>query len=1065
MKLKRVRSDPLQELEKSLVSSESDFITALARLQITDDNAGELAGHLLSSGDPLLALVISGAENVAPLQRWLRDALPTSLEQMQNSQGPPFLHQLSAALLSVSPALDREVGTRVMKAHHFLQQVPSAWGVLLSLQLNDAHQSISRAKTVGEEVVDEWGDLGVLAKRPKQKKRRMAARQPITIVDVKLLSTMGLEVPNSPLEVSGAARCLIDGLHDIAELYFSVIRGTDIKRALSHRIFSRTVVVHTTAVPESAAVAAPLSPQQEEVTHGIPMKAALYLDGVDGFGEWRVQISSKAEKHLRSAKRADSKLFNIIMKKIKELSQGHFSDDNQKRLNGPKHGVPVYEAKMTRDTRLVYQVDCVSDYSGNHEVQVIRIFGVYTHAKLDSRFWDSMGHQLSRKGPEYTKRCIYRKKPFIKQDKVFAPVTFPPRPENAATPTESLALPPQDLEQIHSLLVLEKYISLSQELLNSILLDTDATLPFDLTPQEKQIVEHSASCYVLGRSGTGKTTTMLFKMLGIQRAYEIQQNKHSNDAHHKPRQIFVTQSRVLASKVEEYFSRLLFSLSSVSEGAPKQPCATDDVVQLVDEDEEDDRRSDLPSKFALLTHAHFPLFVTFEKLCQLLEGDYGTIAPHKTMVTYESFESSYWTHFPQTLTKGLDPSLVYSEFMGVIKGNEESLHSDTGHMSEKEYGALSHRTQSTFSGLRKMIYTLFTAYQKEKRSRGEYDAADRTHFLLRAIKSQGAPNRLIDFLYVDEVQDNLLIDAFLLRSLCSNPNGLFWAGDTAQTISVGSSFRFNDLKAFLFHVEQRHVEVPAPTTFQLIINYRSHAGIVNAAHSVISLITDFWPYSIDQLARETGVVDGLKPVFFRGYESDSVRYEQFLFGESGSPIEFGAQQVILVRNENARNKLREQVGQIGLIFTLYESKGLEFNDVLLYNFFEDSSADLSSWRVVLNGLSDRHRQLMEAAPTFDSIRHAKICTELKFLYVAITRARQNMWIVDRSQKAEPMRLLWTSKDQVHNCTPGTDVPHLAVSSTPDEWADQGHTLFRNKRYFQAMHCYERAFLSKEAQIS
>lgn len=131
--------------------------------------------------------------------------------------------------------------------------------------------------------------------------------------------------------------------------------------------------------------------------------------------------------------------------------------------------------------------------------------------------------------------------------------------------------------------------------------------------------------------------------------------------------------------------------------------------------------------------------------------------------------------------------------------------------------------------------------------------------------------------------------------------------------------------------EQRHVEVPAPTTFQLIINYRSHAGIVNAAHSVISLITDFWPYSIDQLARETGVVDGLKPVFFRGYESDSVRYEQFLFGEryvfavillkktpahmnhSGSPIEFGAQQVILVRNENARNKLREQVGQIGLI--------------------------------------------------------------------------------------------------------------------------------------------------------
>jgi len=72
--------------------------------------------------------------------------------------------------------------------------------------------------------------------------------------------------------------------------------------------------------------------------------------------------------------------------------------------------------------------------------------------------------------------------------------------------------------------------------------------------------------------------------------------------------------------------------------------------------------------------------------------------------------------------------------------------------------------------------------------------------------------------YVDEVQDNLLIDtlrkAFLdipvllmiislsvLRSLCRRADGLFWAGDTAQTISVGSSFRFDDLKAFIFRVE------------------------------------------------------------------------------------------------------------------------------------------------------------------------------------------------------------------------------------------------------------------------
>src|SRR6266581_633485 len=41
----------------------------------------------------------------------------------------------------------------------------------------------------------------------------------------------------------------------------------------------------------------------------------------------------------------------------------------------------------------------------------------------------------------------------------------------------------------------------------------------------------------------------------------------------------------------------------------------------------------------------------------------------------------------------------------------------------------------------------------------------------------------------------------VLRAICCNPDGQFWAGDTAQTISVGSSFRFDDLKAFLHRDE------------------------------------------------------------------------------------------------------------------------------------------------------------------------------------------------------------------------------------------------------------------------
>src|SRR6266849_444470 len=80
--------------------------------------------------------------------------------------------------------------------------------------------------------------------------------------------------------------------------------------------------------------------------------------------------------------------------------------------------------------------------------------------------------------------------------------------------------------------------------------------------------------------------------------------------------------------------------------------------------------------------------------------------------------------------------------------------------------------------------------------------------------------------------------------------------------------------------------------------------------------------------------------------------------------------------------------------TLYESKGLEFNDVgylsstllcprvntfiqvLLYDFFEDSSVDVAQWRVVLNAISRAQRERIPA-PNFDENRHAGVCAEVR----------------------------------------------------------------------------------------
>ena len=54
-----------------------------------------------------------------------------------------------------------------------------------------------------------------------------------------------------------------------------------------------------------------------------------------------------------------------------------------------------------------------------------------------------------------------------------------------------------------------------------------------------------------------------------------------------------------------------------------------------------------------------------------------------------------------------------------------------------------------------------------------------------------------------------------------------------------------------------------------------------------------------------------------------------------SAIEFGAHQVILVQSKEAKEKL-PAILQGAIVLTIFEAKGLEFDDVLLYNFFTDS---------------------------------------------------------------------------------------------------------------------------------
>ena len=105
-------------------------------------------------------------------------------------------------------------------------------------------------------------------------------------------------------------------------------------------------------------------------------------------------------------------------------------------------------------------------------------------------------------------------------------------------------------------------------------------------------------------------------MLWIERAYQLNSDCRAT----KPRQIFVTKSRVLAGKVEEYFSKLLDSLkmSSKSIQELKKIVARNGTEpeedNLIDFDEDEHWRADLPSKYSGLEDSNYPLFITFDRV-------------------------------------------------------------------------------------------------------------------------------------------------------------------------------------------------------------------------------------------------------------------------------------------------------------------------------------------------------------------------------------------------------------------------------------------------------------------
>ena len=337
-------------------------------------------------------------------------------------------------------------------------------------------------------------------------------------------------------------------------------------------------------------------------------------------------------------------------------------------------------------------------------------------------------------------------------------------------------------------------------------------------------------------------------------------------------------------------------------------------------------------------------------------------------VTYVVFVSELWPRMTKKVKVQYHPTLVWTEIRSFIKGSIEALHTEQGYLSLEEYSDLGRKRAPNFSADRELVYSLFVVYQNTKSSLRMFDEADVVYNVYTRLQKVQVPDWSVHRFYVDETQDFTQAELSLLIRCSRDPNGLFFTGDTAQSIMRGIAFRFNDLKSLFFYSQQSYqalgfqsgVRVPN-RLYQLTHNYRSHAGILRLASSVVDLLLHYFPESFDRLEKDQGLFEGPKPVLLESCSFGDLAMILRGNRRQSSRIEFGAHQVILVASEEARAQMPDELKQ-GLILTIYESKGLEFDDVLVYNFFKDSQVSYNEFNGRNLHLGDLYFRLSRNVP-------------------------------------------------------------------------------------------------------
>eukprot|EP00593_Proboscia_inermis_P002826 CAMPEP_0171297880 /NCGR_PEP_ID=MMETSP0816-20121228/6629_1 /TAXON_ID=420281 /ORGANISM="Proboscia inermis, Strain CCAP1064/1" /LENGTH=508 /DNA_ID=CAMNT_0011772491 /DNA_START=97 /DNA_END=1623 /DNA_ORIENTATION=- len=340
--------------------------------------------------------------------------------------------------------------------------------------------------------------------------------------------------------------------------------------------------------------------------------------------------------------------------------------------------------------------------------------------------------------------------------------------------------------------------------------------------------------------------------------------------------------------------------------------------------------------------------------------------------------------------------MVWTQIRSFIKGSYQAA-SQQSPLSYEQYADLPKARCRLDGDTRRLAYEVYLTYEEYLHDRGLWDDMDQIVHIVGLIQLQklevGGPTVWYDRVYVDEVQDITQAEIGLFFLLTGeNCDALYLAGDTAQAVSQGVEFRFEEVRSVVHLISGGKQKIDRWE--KLVHNYRSHKGILRVANHVLLCLHHAFPLAAAKLPLDAGLVQGPRPGLLHA------NYDQV-----SRLLEANQRLRVLVRDD-MKEEIKSKSGTSDLssaIFGIREAKGLEFSDVVIVDFFagiKDKKKLQKAWKRLL---VDEAKAVLQAnkegkARTKDSLDvPLEMELELKLLYTGVTRGCNRVFFAESSE--------------------------------------------------------------------